>query len=109
MDGLTVSTSDKMLQTGKTTSQLRADNMKKDSGAVEGAPSFADTLKKAVEEVNTLQQTADTKMQQLATGESKNIPDVMIAAEKADVALKLMVKVRNKIIDAYQEIMKMQV
>ncbi|MCB0390668.1 MAG: flagellar hook-basal body complex protein FliE [Bdellovibrionales bacterium] len=109
MDGLTVSTSDQMLQTGKTTSQLRSDKLKAESGKQTSGPSFADTLKKAVEEVNTLQKVADTKMQQLATGESKNIPDVMIAAEKADIALKLMVKVRNKIIDAYQEIMKMQV
>lgn len=109
MDGLSVSTSDQMLQTGKTTSQLRVDKFKAESGAKESGPSFADTLKKAVNEVNTLQKVADTKMQQLATGESKNIPDVLIAAEKADVALKLMVKVRNKIIDAYQEIMKMQV
>ncbi|MCB0355629.1 MAG: flagellar hook-basal body complex protein FliE [Bdellovibrionales bacterium] len=109
MDGLTVSTSDQMLQTGKTTSQLRADKLKQEAATNEGGPSFAETLKKAVNEVNTLQKTADMKMQQLATGESKNIPDVMIAAEKADVALKLMVKVRNKIIDAYQEIMKMQV
>jgi flagellar hook-basal body complex protein FliE len=37
------------------------------------------------------------------------VADVMITAEKADVALKLMVSVRNKIIEAYQEIMKMQV
>ncbi|MCB9025912.1 MAG: flagellar hook-basal body complex protein FliE [Bdellovibrionaceae bacterium] len=109
MDGLTVSTSDQMLQTGKTTSQLRTDKLKAESGVNETGPSFADTLKKAVNEVNTLQKIADTKMQQLATGENKNIPDVLIAAEKADVALKLMVKVRNKIIDAYQEIMKMQV
>ena len=48
-------------------------------------------------------------MEKLATGETKNIPEVMVAAEKADIALKLMVQVRNKMIDAYQEIMKMQV
>ena len=48
-------------------------------------------------------------MQQLATGENKNIPDVMLAVEKADIAMKLMVQVRNKIIEAYQEVMKMQV
>lgn len=109
MDGLTVSTSEQMLKTGKTSSQLRTDRLKAEGGNQPTASSFAETLKKAVEEVNTLQKVADTKMQQLATGESKNIPDVMIAVEKADIALKLMVKVRNKIIDAYQEIMKMQV
>jgi flagellar hook-basal body complex protein FliE len=109
MDGLTISTSDKLLQTGKTTSQLRADSLKSDSIDSKNTKSFADTLKDSLNEVNQLQKVADVKMQQLATGESKNIPDVMIASEKADIALKLMVKVRNKIIDAYQEIMKMQV
>jgi flagellar hook-basal body complex protein FliE len=71
--------------------------------------SFADTLKKAVNTVDALQKDADVKMQELATGKSNNIHETMIAAEKADIALKLMVQVRNKIIDAYQEIMRMQV
>jgi flagellar hook-basal body complex protein FliE len=48
-------------------------------------------------------------MQELATGKSNNIHETMIAAEKADLSLRLMVQVRNKIIEAYQEVMKMQV
>ena len=71
--------------------------------------SFADSLKKAVNTVDSLQKDADVKMQELATGKSQNIHETMIAAEKADIALKLMVQVRNKIIDAYQEIIRMQV
>ena len=71
--------------------------------------SFADTLKEAVGKVNELQQTADAKMQALAVGETTDIADVKIAAEKADIALRLMTSVRNKMIDAYHEIMKMQV
>ncbi len=74
-----------------------------------GEKSFADTLKDAVNNVNSLQKTADVQMQKLATGKAESIPDVLIAAEQADIALKLMVQVRNKIIDAYHEIMKMQV
>lgn len=74
-----------------------------------GGESFADTLKGAVGKVNELQQQADVKMQQLATGETTDIADVKIAAEKADIALRLMTSVRNKMIDAYHEIMKMQV
>lgn len=109
MDGLTVSTSDSLLKTGKTLSELRSDKMAQDSGAAKGSKSFADTLGDAVQEVNTLQKKSDHLMQQLATGKSKNIPEVMIAAEQADIAFKLMVQVRNKLIEAYQEIMKMQV
>ena len=74
-----------------------------------GDKSFADTLKDAVQSVNQAQQESDVKMQEIATGKNHNIPEVMITAEKADISLKLMVQVRNKIIEAYQEIMKMQV
>jgi len=109
MDGLSISNSNRLLETGQTTSQIRDEKMKAQSGATKETKSFADTLSDAITEVNTLQKEADVKMQQLATGENKNIPDVMMSVEKADIALKLMVKVRNKVIDAYQEIMKMQV
>lgn len=70
---------------------------------------FSSTLSKAMTEVNQLQKEADLKIQKLSTGESNNIHDTMIAVEKADIALKLMMRVRNKIIDAYQEVMRMQV
>jgi flagellar hook-basal body complex protein FliE len=45
----------------------------------------------------------------LATGRTDNVADVMLASEKADIALRLMMQVRNKMIDAYQEVMRMQV
>jgi flagellar hook-basal body complex protein FliE len=112
MDGLTISTAENLLESGRTVSELRKDQMRNDlqtDSLNPGEKNFADTLKDAMDSVNTLQKTSDVMMKNLATGEQKNIPEVMIAAEKADVALKLMVQVRNKIIDAYQEIMKMQV
>jgi flagellar hook-basal body complex protein FliE len=59
--------------------------------------------------VNQLQVQSDKSIQNLASGKTDNIAEVMIAAEKADIALKVMVQVRNKMIDAYQDIMKMQV
>lgn len=109
MDGLTISTSNQLLETGKTKSELRSDNFAPKETGIKGQDSFANTLEKAIDHVNTLQKDADVKMQKLATGESKNIADVMIAAERADIALKLMVNVRNKVINAYNEVMKMQV
>lgn len=74
-----------------------------------GEKTFAQSLKDAVNEVNQLQKISDIKSQELATGKTQNISEVMIAAEKADISLRLMVQVRNKIIEAYQEMMKMQV
>ncbi|MCB0383888.1 MAG: flagellar hook-basal body complex protein FliE [Bdellovibrionales bacterium] len=111
MDGLTISNAEGLLETGKTLSEQRTSRINKEAGIPSASTekSFADTLKDAVQNVNEMQQTADVAMQKLATGESKNIPEVMIATEKADIALKLMVQVRNKIIDAYHEVMKMQV
>jgi flagellar hook-basal body complex protein FliE len=79
------------------------------SGTQSAGKSFSDTLNDALKNVNELQKSSDKGMQDLATGRTDNIPEVMIAAEKADLALKLMVQVRNKIIDAYHEVMKMQV
>lgn len=77
--------------------------------ATEPGKSFAATLNDAIKSVNELQKTSDKAAQDLATGRTDNVAEVMLAAEKADVALKVMVQVRNKIIDAYNEIMKMQV
>lgn len=71
--------------------------------------SFLESLHQAVDKVNTMQKDADNKVESLMTGRSNNIHETMVSMEKADIALKLMVQVRNKIIDAYQEIMKMQV
>lgn len=111
MDGLTVSNSENLLRTGRTASELR--NMEVNKQATGSAnpdvKTFAQTLSDAVNSVNSISQDANVQMQKLATGETKNIAEVMIATEKASVAFKLLTQVRNKIIDAYQEIMKMQV
>ncbi|MEK6554660.1 MAG: flagellar hook-basal body complex protein FliE [Bdellovibrionota bacterium] len=109
MDGLSIRNSDALLRTGRTSSEIRNTELNKEAGATGDVQSFADTLKSAVNSVNELSQEANVQMQKLATGETKNIPEVMIASEKASVAFKLMLQVRNKVIDAYQEIMKMQV
>jgi flagellar hook-basal body complex protein FliE len=70
---------------------------------------FAETLKAVVDDVNTTQLEADKAVERLQTGESKNLHEVMIAMEKADISLRLTVQMRNKALDAYQEIMRMQV
>ena len=112
MDGLTISNLDKMLETGQTVGRLKQSQFKnkviKDSLG-DKTETFSTTLKGAINSVDQLQKDADVMVQKLATGETKNIPEVLISVEKADIALRLMMQVRNKVIDAYQEIMKMQV
>ncbi len=71
--------------------------------------SFGSVLKKAVEEVNSLQIKADESIEMLATGEVTDVHEVMIAVNKANIAMELMLEIRNKIADAYQEIMRMPV
>ncbi len=70
---------------------------------------FSTYLKEALGEVNELQHKADQSIRQLA-GEGKgDLQDTMVALEKADLSFRLMMQVRNKILDAYQEILRMQV
>jgi flagellar hook-basal body complex protein FliE len=70
---------------------------------------FHSHLKDALGEVNDLKQQADQAIQQLV-GEGKgDLQDTIVAMEKADVSFRLMMQIRNKILDAYQEIVRMQV
>jgi len=75
----------------------------------EGVAPFAETLKQSIAEINQLQLQADQAMQELAAGKSSNVQETILAVEKADVSFKLMMEVRNKIISAYQEVMRTQV
>jgi len=79
----------------------------KDSGKPQGA--FGDMLKQAVAEINQLQNNADKAITGVQLGQSGSIHEAMIALEKADISFRAMMQVRNKILDAYQEIMRMQV
>jgi len=72
-------------------------------------PGFPEMLKSALEEVNQLQSDAGNKIQDLVTGQTDNYHEVMIAVEEAGIAFQLTMQVRNKIIQAYDEVMRMQV
>lgn len=109
MSGMTVSKTNEMLIQPGLARELKTEYIKPESLAGDAKVNFSNTLAEAISETNTLQKVADKKMQELATGKTTNIPDVLIAVEKADIALKMMVSVRNKMIEAYQEVMKMQV
>ena len=71
--------------------------------------SFADLLKSGMNEVNNLQNEASDLAAQFAAGETDNIHAVLVAGEKADIALQLATAIRSKLLDAYQEIMRMQI
>ncbi len=73
------------------------------------AGGFSDALFKAVADVNNLHQNADKAIRDVQAGHADNLHEAMIALEKADVSFRTMMTVRNKLIEAYQEIMRMQV
>jgi len=79
------------------------------TSAGEGGNGFVEFLEKAVDGVNQAQLESDRAIAQLNTGQAKNLHEVMIAMEEADISMRLMVQMRNKVVEAYQEIMRMQV
>ena len=73
------------------------------------AKSFGDYMKQLVQDSNESQLSADKKMEEVAVGRSQDLHGAVLAMEKADINFKLLTQVRNKVIDAYREIMRMQV
>lgn len=79
------------------------------SSKTEGATSFSDMLKAALDSVNRAQWEAEGASVALATGQISDVHQVMIAQEKAHIALQLTIAIRNKVVEAYQEISRMQI
>jgi flagellar hook-basal body complex protein FliE len=71
--------------------------------------SFSSVLGQMVEEVNSKQNVATQALQDLQSGQNVSLHQTMIAMEEASVSFQLMVEVRNRLLDSYQEIMRMQV
>jgi len=84
--------------------------------AAKAAPSSFDSqqkfgayLKEAIQDVNTAQVQSDVMTEKLVRGEDVDLHNVMITAQKASIALSATMEVRNKVVEAYQEIMRMPV
>ena len=70
---------------------------------------FGEVLKDAISTVNELQKKSDQEVQKLMAGESQDLHTTVIAMQKADLSFQMMMQVRNKIVQAYQEIMRTQI
>ena len=75
----------------------------------EDGKSFSEIIKTSIADVNKLQKDSDSAVRNFVTGEESDIHKTMITMEKAGVSFQLMMAVRNKIITAYQTIMRMQI
>src|SRR5712691_7482152 len=78
------------------------------ASAPEG-PAFADTLKNLMGEVASTRKAADQASEAYATGRTTDVTATMVAVERASISFALMLQIRNRLLDAYQEIQRMQV
>jgi flagellar hook-basal body complex protein FliE len=78
------------------------------NAAAEAAP-FKNFLFDSIQQVNQMQQEADQAVEKMATGGNVSPAEVLTAVQKADIAFKLMIQVRNKLVDAYNEVQAMRV
>ncbi|MCC7263642.1 MAG: flagellar hook-basal body complex protein FliE [Candidatus Latescibacteria bacterium] len=74
-----------------------------------GQPSFGELLKDFGGDVNNLQFKASNSIDMLVTGQSTDVHQVMVAVEEAGIALDLMLEIRNRVLEGYQELIRMQV
>lgn len=74
-----------------------------------GSNSFADVLMNSINEANSLQMDANQAVESLATGGDVGPAEVLTAVQKADIAFRMMMQVRNKLIQAYQEVQNIRV
>lgn len=70
--------------------------------------SFSEMMKKYVQEANDLQVNADTEVRKVIAGEEVDAHEVMTAVEKANISFEMVMEIRNKMLDAYRELMKTQ-
>ena len=77
-------------------------------GSDKSGSGFGEILKDAISTANELQKQSDQEIKKLMTGESQDLHTTVIAMQKADLSFQMMMQVRNKIVQAYQEIMRMQ-
>ena len=88
---------------------ISTENLLKNDKKTSNGLDFADMLKKEIEETNNIMQDAQKAEVDIATGSVKDLAKANIAIEKADLKMQMMLEVRNKAINAYKELSKIQV
>ena len=90
--------------------QLKESESRLQKRAEESQPGeFEKALEGALKEVDQAQKASNEQIQKMLAGDIQDVHSAMIAVQKADLSFQMMMQVRNKLIDAYHEIMRMQV
>ncbi len=84
----------------------KSDENNKDTKAI---PSFEESLKEGLQKVNSLQISAESAMQNMVTGDVDDISEVAAAVSEADLALRFAIQVRDKLLDAYNQLIRISV
>ena len=84
-------------------------NISSGDGAQKAGSDFSKFLTDALSQVDALQKNADAASLQLATGQVDDLSSVMVALEKASLSLSLTIATRDKVLDAYNQVMRMQI
>jgi len=94
---------------GVQASQLVSQLAETGTATVGAAPGFDNHMMDAIERVDDAQQVGDEALRLLASGEQVDLHGTMVALEKADIALRTMVSVRNRVVAAYEQVMNMAI
>jgi len=98
-----------VLELSRVVQQTNAGKLLETGARADREPGFQDYLHKAFAKLNDTLLDAEEASTRLATGDVENIHDVMIALKKADLSLQLAVNIRDKVVEAYQQVMRMQI
>jgi flagellar hook-basal body complex protein FliE len=79
------------------------------SAGASGGKAFQSVLSEAIQKVESFQQNADASLNRFLSGEGEDLHKVALATQQADLSFQLFTQMRNKIVSAYQEVMRMQV
>ena len=108
---MTVSAIAAQALTGAPSGPIRVRTTPGEGGAVRqpAGPPFGETLSGALDRVDQAQKASDAQVEAFIAGETENTHEVMIAMNQAELHFQLLTEVRNKLLDGYQELMRMQV
>lgn len=94
---------------GRTLPSQQAQQDQGPGNAKPPAEPFSKVLEESIAQVNDLQHSADARIRDLALGEADDISEVVVAVSQAELSLRLMVQIRDKLTDAYQQIARMPI
>jgi len=103
MGNLRIDLSEFVLKSNKTDVKKTTDTFSLDE-----TKSFGSFLSDSMKSVNSLQKESDKLIQRLATGDVEDISEVVLASSRAEVAMRMLMEVRNKLLEAYQQISRIQ-